>query len=339
MKKFLKIIIPICIICGIAAAIFYYYHSNKTRFNTSYVNGNTAGNLYNSGLFAESADGTIYFSNFADHHYLYAMDNDGGNIRKLLEEQVEYINADDNYVYYVRNSHGQSGPTSFLQVNTNSLCRYSIRTKKVLILDEAPCTYVSLIGNYIYYIHYDTETASSLYRIKIDGTEKQQIDANPYFTCSTNQQYLYYNGLDSDHNIYQMDTSLLSVNQIMVGNYWMPDIKNDTGYYIDVDDNYALYRVNASDGTKTKLTNQKVESYNVFGNYIYFTGTSSDGVNGLFCVQTDGTNEQLIRQGDFTNINIAGNYAYFTQYNDDNTIFRTLLGGNGEITTFAPTAE
>ena len=52
-KKISIIIVVIVIIALIAAAVIFHYLSNRTHFNEGYVNGNTAGNLYNGGLFCE----------------------------------------------------------------------------------------------------------------------------------------------------------------------------------------------------------------------------------------------------------------------------------------------
>ncbi len=52
MKKKISIIIAVIVIIAlIAAAAIFHYLSNRTHFNEGYVNGNTACNLYNGGLF------------------------------------------------------------------------------------------------------------------------------------------------------------------------------------------------------------------------------------------------------------------------------------------------
>ena len=48
----------------------------RDRYNDGYVNGNTAGNLYNEGYFCEK-DGIVYFANPADNYCLYSMNPDG----------------------------------------------------------------------------------------------------------------------------------------------------------------------------------------------------------------------------------------------------------------------
>lgn len=169
MKKKISIIIAVIVIIAlIAAAAIFHYLSNRTHFNEGYVNGNTAGNLYNGGLFCEY-DGTVYFSNPSDGGKLYSMSPDGSNLAKLCDDTVSYINADEHYLYYVRNNPGATGAAlSFLSVNTDSLCRIDREggDDSVLILDSAPCLYASLYGNYIYYIRYDESEGSTLYNGK-----------------------------------------------------------------------------------------------------------------------------------------------------------------------------
>ena len=91
IRRYLILAVIILIIAGYAV---FYYLSNKTQWNDTYVNGNTAGNLYNNGLFCER-DGMVYFSNPNDSHYLYSMDLQTGETEKLYEDIASFINADD----------------------------------------------------------------------------------------------------------------------------------------------------------------------------------------------------------------------------------------------------
>ena len=151
MKKIIVGIIVVLLIGGIA---FFKltFGDRETKMNEGYVNGNTAGNLYNGGFFCEH-NGVIFFSNPSDGGKLYSMDSNGKNLKKLSEDVATYINADENYVYYVRNNAGESLDFNFVAFHRNALVRIDHDGKHPLILDTEPCLYASLIGNYIYYIH------------------------------------------------------------------------------------------------------------------------------------------------------------------------------------------
>jgi len=201
MKKIISIILAVLCVIGIGGIALYTNSINKDYYNDGYVNGNTAGNLYNSGLFCEY-EGIVYFANPNDGNQLYQMNADGTGIKKLSDDSAAFINVDENYVYYTRTGDNSESDFSFLHVNTHSLCKLRRDGKgEIKVLDTAPCMYASLVGNYIYYIHYNSTEASTLYRIKNDGEEKEQIFPQPYFTCSTAKQYIYYNGLENDHNV------------------------------------------------------------------------------------------------------------------------------------------
>ena len=128
IRRYLILAVIILIIAGYAV---FYYLSNKTQWNDTYVNGNTAGNLYNNGLFCER-DGMVYFSNPNDSHYLYSMDLQTGETEKLYEDIASFINADDRYVYYVRIPSATSFPSNIFMTIFLSLYRHFIQPVKSL---------------------------------------------------------------------------------------------------------------------------------------------------------------------------------------------------------------
>lgn len=168
MKKRLPIIIIAVLVVVFAGLGFYSHQKSKIKYNTSYVNGNTAGNLYNAGLFCEK-NGTVYFANPDDDYRLYSMDTNGNHLKKLSYDRVMYINADDHYVYYVRNNENNGTGFDFFSYARNSLCRIDQNGENTKILDKDPCLYASLVGNYIYYLHYDDKDATTLYKIGMDS--------------------------------------------------------------------------------------------------------------------------------------------------------------------------
>lgn len=328
------------LLLAIAAALGIYRHlSEKTKFNETYVNGNVAGNLYNSGLFCEN-DGTIFFSNPADENKLYSMNSDGSNVKKLCDDTALSINADANYVYYVRNNQMKDPDTafSFLNINTNSLCRIR-RTggDSVKILDSSRCSDASLIGNYLYYLRSDKNNSTVLSKIRIDGEDAAIVSTEAFLPCDSDGQYFYYNGLTGDHNIWKLDTASDSASSFYSGNCFMPTVTEDgIAYFMDCDNNYALARVDLSTGEKLILCEDRLDTYNLCGDYIYF---ARSGDNPALCrIRTDGSDYEVLADGVYNSINVTSSYVYVKEFYTE-AIYRAPLNTPDALEIFAPTAE
>ena len=266
------------------------------------------------------------------------MSPDGSNLAKLCDDTVSYINADEHYLYYVRNNPGATGAAlSFLSVNTDSLCRIDREggDDSVLILDSAPCLYASLYGNYIYYIRYDESEGSTLYKVKIDGSGCKQVDTAPDFTCSANGEYMYYNGTDSDHYIWRLNTTDDSKGMLYGGNCYMPTVIDDTtAYFMDCDSNYAIARTDLVTGEKTLLSEDRVDWYNLYGDYIYFQKNESEHPC-LGFMRTDGSGYTTLFEGNFKDITITSEYVYFRDFSTDQS-YCVPLGSSAAPVAFEP---
>ena len=315
MKKIITFIILGLAIIAAIILVFFTRQANAPKYNEGYVNGNTAGNLYNNGFFCEYND-KIYFANADDGNRLYCMDRNGANHEKLSNDSVASINVDENYIYYVRTGGDGSSDFSFFHYNTNSLCKIRRDGKgEITILDESPAMYASLVGNYLYYLHYDTETATTFYRVKNDGTEMEQIANQPYYPCATKGQYIYYNGITGDHNIYQYDTATGSRSVLYSGNCWMPIVEGNYVYFLDLDNSYSLVKVDLSTNEKTTICDDFVECFNIHGKTIYFQRGGSEPA--LCKVNTDGSNYAILKEGAYNSLNIAGDILYFVEFSTE----------------------
>lgn len=328
------ILIFILILTAVSAVFGIHFYLNRTILNKEYVNGNAYCNLYNGGLFCES-NGTIFFANPSDHNKLYSMTPNGADVTKLSDDVAAYINADEHYVYYVRNNTSGDTAFSFLNFGNNSLCRINRDGGRVTLLDQDPCLYASLIGNYIYYIHYDKKEASTLYRIKINGKERTQVSRIPYLTCAAKGQYMYFHGEDNDHKLRQLDsaTNVISVLHDCV--CYEPFITGTAAYYMNAKDNYSITKLDLTSKEETTVVFDRVDCYNVYGDYIYYQKNAPD-VQGLYRCHTDGSSEELIMKGNFTSIHVTSSYVYFYDYNNDTSCYKTPSIGEVNVTPFQP---
>lgn len=331
--KIRNIIILLVLAAAVTAGLLFFKFRSRIFFNEDGVNGNLPGNLYNNGSFCESND-VIYFSNPDDHYSLYSMTSDGKNLTKMTNDYVTYINADDHYVYYIRNNVLGSAQSSIFRWNTNSLCRLDKNGGEPEVLEADPCIYACLSGNYIYYLHYTEDKGTTLYKIKIDGTERKEVLRASYIMCDAVGTYIYYSGVEHDHNLYRLDTTTDSISTIFTGNTYNPILSGDGIYFMDCDDNYSLAKVDLATGTKTTIIPYRIDCYNLNENAIYFQKNDAEYPE-LRKASLDGTNDTLLLSGNYTELNLTSDFLYFKRFQDDSIIYRIPLSG-GEMETFHP---
>lgn len=311
-----KIIIGIVVVLLLGGGIFAITKlaNPETKMNQGYVNGNTSGNLYNGGLFCEH-NGVIFFSNPSDGGRLYSMDSNGNNLKKLSDDVATYINADENYVYYIRNNSGESLDFNFVAFHKNALVRIDRDGKNTVILDTEPCLYASLIGNYIYYIHYDQLEASTLYKVRIDGEEQQQVMNEAVYTCNADGQFFYYHGMSSDGSIHRYDTVSDTSTVVYVGNSFQPIVNDGVDvYYIDGNTDCSIVHTNLNFDNPTFITTDSVDAYNVHGSTIYYQRFDENGNSALCMIKNDGTGFEELRKGDYCDIHVTSYYVFFRDF-------------------------
>lgn len=334
MKKTYKILIGVIALLLLILILFFHFYNRKTFFTTDYNNGNLAGNLYNGGFFCEK-DGIVYFSNPNDEMKLYCFDRTGTNLKRLSNDHVAFINADDHYLYYTRNNSDEKTAFSFLNIQKYSLCRTNLNGSDKKFLDNDPSLYACQVGDYIYYIHYDTTDASTLYRVKIDGSNREQITKDGAIAVASSGQYLYYAGVTNDHNLYRIDSVSGQKTTVSEGFFYNPIVIDQMVYFMDASDNYHIAKLNLSTGQKTTIVNERTDCFNVYGNYIYYQAADSNH-KALCRIKTDGSDYEEVYNGNFSNINITSSYVYFTAFNDTNTFYRTPTIGNINVSIFHP---
>ncbi|SDB10121.1 DUF5050 domain-containing protein [Eubacterium oxidoreducens] len=336
VRKFLIIII--IVVAGVIALLVFKETHNFTKLNDEYVNGNTDGNLYNYGLFCEYED-TIYFANPSDNFRLYSMDFTGNNLQKLCDDAVYSINADANYLYLIRDNSESTDYMSFMHYNNYALYRCEHDGSNMKVMDANPCLYASLVGNYIYYLHYDDEVATKTYRVCINLDDPEEVFNEPNYTCSTKNESIYYVGTDHDHDIHKLNTETNTKTTIKTGNYWLVQENGGFLYYLDNTDGYKLKRVLLSDpqNSEETLVNGWVENYNTLGNILFYQYHENSGTNsGLYRMDLSTLESTLIISGEYKNINCTSTYTYFQDYNDSKTMYMVPTSGNTAYSVFSP---
>lgn len=318
------VIVVILVVLGIVS-----YLNDRVKLSAEGTIGNTAGNLNNGGYFCET-NGKVYFSNAYDNGTLYCMNPDGTEVEKLLPTKMQYILADENYLYYYQlSSSGQAG-LGYVR-STYGIYRSTFNTKKIECLTRDTVFDMQLIDNYIYY----TTTADGtpqFRKIKIDKSEDKLLDFQAINPSGAANGVIYYNGLETNHYLYSLDPDTDSSTIVWQGNIWDPVYDNGYIYYMDVENDYRLCRYSLATDEVEILTHDRIDCFNVGGGYIYYQANSSEKP-ALKKMNVDGSNVEIVAEGNYTNINMTSRYVYFRMFGTETPIYQVPLG-SANVSTF-----
>lgn len=335
--KFIPLLVVMAILIIIVSLSVSYRLSKRTFLNIGNISGNTAGNLYNKGIFCEF-DNKVFFSNSYDQGDLYVMNPDGTHILKLFDDTVSYINAAGKYIYYSRNNLNEDNIGEIFRGNLFGVYRIDQTGKNLFNLSKETCGVVSLGNNQVFYQKYDTETALTLKSISIDGVTKKDLEnsaINP--SCIVNGT-MYYNNVVDNYNLMAMDIETGSTSLVYEGTCWNPIYDDNYIYFMDIENNYTLSRINLTTLEKQNITSERIDTYNLYGEYIYYQ--INDATDPSLCrMKKDGTETEIILNGNFCNINVTSEYVYFNRFGYDTPIFRMKTSGEIEVSRFDEAAD
>ena len=105
-------------------------------------------------------------------------------------------------------------------------------------------------------------------------------------------------------------------------------------YFMDCENDYRIAKVDLTNGEKTLVTDCRVDCYNVTGDKIFFQ--KNDKTNpAICCINTDGSNYQELKEGNYTAINVTSTYVYFKDFTTK-TPYYTSVAAPGNVQIFNP---
>ncbi len=338
MKNAVKLII-FFIIFALFLAGAYYFLNIRARVpdNESSKTGNSASNLYNEGLFCEDDDdGLVYFSNPYDGGALYVMNPDESGIKKLEKYDTKWINSAGNHLYYYQAADGSNAIAGF-GGHMMGVYRSDKKGRHIKCLDKTTSGTIALAGNYLYYEHYTNtnKEGMTLYKMRIDKTDGGQVAKEIIDPSCVYNGSIYYAGTNGDHSLYRLDTATDNAAAIFEGTVWNPVLLSDgdTLFYMNVMDKYRLYRASLSSGEETRLTDDRVDCFNVTDSYIYYQKNDKDEPALMRC-RLDGSDNEVVATGIYTHLNSTSRYLYFQRFDDYDSVFHTPVAGPVAVSEF-----
>lgn len=337
MKKNWKILLfaGIILIFLVVSSVISSF-TGKIPSNDISITGNTAGNLNNGGLYAES-NGKVYFSNAYDNGCLYSMNTDETELKKLSNSQASSINVGGDYLYYYMDSSGGGTGLGYV-IRTYGIYRSKLNGKNSECLDRNAAVTMQLAGDYLYYQRYTNQDFTKFYKVKTDKSENALVSDSIINPAACYNGIIYFNGTEKDHYLYALDTRTDTISTIYEGNLWYPAYYAGYIYYMDVSSNYRLCRYSLADNTVEILTNDRVDTFNVGDSYIYYQRNSSTEP-ALMRMHLDGSDPEIVVEGNYSDINLTSSYAYFHAFGQDVPVYHTPVNGAVNVTAFTAAME
>lgn len=332
MKQNIKVIIVVAvifIICATLLAITYF--TGRIPENPAGTVGNTAGNLYNGGYFCEDSEGRVFFSNSYDNGSLYVMNADETGVEKISSNTVNSINAGGDYLYYYMSDSSASTGLGFVR-RVIGVYRSDKEGDDIETLSRDPATTLLLVDNALYVQSLPDSGGIHLLKLSTDGEEETILSTEKIFPASAYNGRIYYNDNTNSHFLYQLDTYTDATSVVVKYNMWNPIRQGDYIYFMDIRENYRLCRYNLSEDIIEVLSSDRVDTFNVTDNYVYYQ-KSSETQPGLIRISLDGSEEVMIAEGVYNNINTTSRYVYFQEFGNELATYR-VAHGDTEVSEF-----
>lgn len=335
LKTITRLLTTLTILTALIAAVLFAYNNEHTYFSDENMTGNTIGNIYNGGLFCEKG-GTIFFSNDKADGSLYMMNSDCTDIRKLRDDKAVFINADENYIYYVLADNTFENSKDLIMFNNSGVFRIKQNGSELMSITDDPSAYLTLKGNSLYFLKYNIKTGLSMYKNKIDGTLERLLAENAAIPACIDDSMLYYADYSKDHNIKKLNLKSFTTHLAYKGTYYYPIFMENKIYYIDIADGNKIYRMNMDSSDKELLVDYHCSTYNITGSGIYLYYQVDDGANnGMYRLNLSSMKSEQLLSGDYKQINVTKNYVFFKDIDNSNT-YLVSADGIADVSLFDP---
>lgn len=305
--------------------------------------GISGGNLQNGGRIALSGTWIYY----ALDQSLFRVRTDGGERETLATESGGFynINVLDGWVYYrtfsgnvYRMRTDGTAKTLLIQGRKDSLL--DLDTLKEVNNVQGVCEFIVIEG-WIYYnaqitVGQDAQRASVLYRMRLDGSGKEQLAGGPgelLWLMDLGGEWIYLTSFSADSSRFRnlrlsatgggpREMPFLSYSsQIQLADGWI--------YFLDAAGGHAVCRIRP-DGTEAKILSKELscETMNVCDGWVYCVTRQDENATGsLVRFPAEGGAPEVLKADYTGKCSLAGEWAVL-----DDGLYRLVQGTDGKGT-------
>ncbi len=256
-------------------------------------------NSFNGAYLDQDSEWIYYCNPLDDNAILYKIKKDMTDKIKLYNKKVSNITIYNDFIYF-------SQDTSIFKINKDGCSLQEIINTNIGETIYEMCIY----NDYIYYT--DDLPYGSLYKIKIDGSNKIKVSNNSPMYLNIYNNYIYYAGqdyTDDSTGIYKIDLNGNDEEKILNGDIDSLNIYNNNIYFTNSVDNSNLFKMSVDCKTKNIILNKKVSNLNIFKDWMYYIDVSDN--DSLYKLKLDGTEVTKLEKSLCTNILVFSDYIYY----------------------------
>jgi|GEM_PF-5590934 len=320
-KKYTFVILVIGIIT------FLTIHVRPMEAAENQMYGNTCGNFQNAG-WAAAYKGFQYYTVYDKATFrvsLKRMDSKGNSELIITDKDIhglQNLNVANDSIYF------NNGP--------NALYKVDLKTKELARVGKEHERFPRpvIVGDWAYYcdsskISRRNAVYGELWRMKLDGTKKEQLDKRIGFIHWIDNGWIYYQ-VDADNTsnmpaYYKMKLDGSCKTKMNFERWNYPNFEGGWIYYQDRLLN-ALYKVKVDGTSKTKMLVGEYTSIHVSNGWIYYVDEKDKGK--LYKVRTNGKDKKLLSKDANGAIQVLGDWIYYV--GSDENRYRMKIDGNNK---------
>lgn len=198
------------------------------------------------------------------------------------------------------------------------------------ISEDIGATDINIQDGWIYYCkgwdgtNKSADSYLSLYKVKVDGTDRQLLSRDECISVQIYGDYIYYSNRDDNFSIYRIRTN--GEGREKLNSYDSIDLcVADSGiYYINRADGNSIYQIPLAGGEGYKLGEVACKSLQIYNNSLYFIG-EDDG-----CIYSLSLEQGLIMvNNDSCEVfNISDGWIYYSNNSDGGRLYKARLDGS-----------
>lgn len=191
------------------------------------------------------------------------------------------------------------------------------------------------------WIIYASEGDGKIYRVSLDGAEKEKICDDKCNFLNVIGEWIFYVNESDNNRIYKIKIDGSEKTRINDSESTRINVDGEWIYYCklskedseEIGDSFyypfgELYKLRVDGTEETKLSDVKASFLNVVGDWIYYSDVN-DGIS-LYKMKTDGTEKSKIIDDNCYDVNVAGENIYYSDMSV--SLHKTDINGKNKVT-------